>query len=66
MLKEEPHIGTVDTNLCISCGECRSRDPFDFFEDNDGKAYVKNPITNEEMFKTAQSVCPAGAIWSNF
>jgi len=66
MVKDETYFGTVDKNLCISCGDCWTIDPVDFFEDNDGKANVRNPITNEQMFKAAQSACPVGAIWSNF
>lgn len=64
--KEEEHVGGVDKELCIQCGDCWRLDPYDIVEDSDGKAKVINPICYEQMFKAAESACSVGAIWSNF
>lgn len=66
IVKDEIHIGAVNKDLCVSCGNCWSIDPMDFLEDDDGTATVSNPVIYEQKFKEAQDACPVSAIWSNF
>ena len=53
--KEVQHIGSVNKDLCISCGICWQIDPMDITQDYDGTARVNNPILDDQKFEDGKN-----------
>ncbi|MFH0854295.1 MAG: ferredoxin [bacterium] len=56
---------TIDQNICVECGTCKSICHSVFDLNEEGKAYVKENADLEkfaESVKNAINICPAQAI----